>query len=219
MRPEALNERVAPQTAPLFNCPTALRLSRNSIQTAPISVMARTFDPATLTALDAVEPGHLPRLRLVGKIEHLRKALDRGLAEIAFGPKWLANWLSDDVIFLARLFQELTKTQRLRLRLEAVEDDACRRFHTDKVSFRLVTTYRGPGTEWIPSSVVAAFPPGAALLTESICHLDRGDVAIIRGSRGATSDRPGLLHRSPPIAGTGITRLFLAVDDGADLEA
>lgn len=34
----------------------------------------------------------------------------------------------------------------------------------------------------------------------------------MRGGQGATPDRPGVLHRSPAIAGTGSVRLVFAVD-------
>ncbi len=180
--------------------------------------MARVLDPAILTALDAVTADHLPRLRMIGGVDSVRRDLDRGLEEAGFGPKWLAQWLSEDVICLVRLFQELMKTPRLQFRLEAVDDDACRRFHTDNVRFRLVTTYRGPGTEWISPRLAAISPSGAPLATDAIRRLGRGHIAIMRGGRGATSDRPGLLHRSPPIAGAGVTRLFLAIDDATDLE-
>ena len=90
--------------------------------------MAWVLDPAILTALDAVAADHLPRLRVTGGVGSVRRVLDRGLEEAGFGPKWLAQWLSEDVIFLARLFQELMKTPQLQFRLEAVEDDACQAF-------------------------------------------------------------------------------------------
>ena len=36
---------------------------------------------------------------------------------------------------------------------------------------------------------------------------------MIRGGKDTTPEKPGVLHRSPAIAGTGIVRLFLAIDE------
>jgi hypothetical protein len=43
-------------------------------------------------------------------------------------------------LFLVRLFEDMTQAKHICLRLETVEDDSCRHFHTDNVRFRLVTT-------------------------------------------------------------------------------
>lgn len=61
--------------------------------------------------------------------------------------------------------------------------------------------------------VAALLAPGEGPPSDAIRRLDRGAVALLRGERGATSDRPAVLHRSPPIAGTGIVRLLLTIDD------
>ena len=219
MQPEyPTGERPLPAPLPLSPCPTAQRLSRASIRSGPIGIMARTLDPVILLALDGMASDSLPHLRLTGGIDSLRGSIEGGLKECGFNPHWLAQWLSEDAIFLAQLFQELTGARRLLLRLETVVDDACCRFHADNVRFRLVTTYRGPGTEWIAPRHAATMPTEAQLSDVRFSRLDRGHVAIMRGSRAATAKRPALLHRSPPIAGSGVTRLFLAIDDEADHE-
>jgi hypothetical protein len=147
-------------------------------------------------------------LRVTGAEETLPRALLDALDEAALGPKWLAEWLAKDVIRLARLYREATRAGELRVRLETIADDACRLFHVDFVRFRLVTTYRGPGTQWIAPGQEAD-----PLAENSIRQLERGWVAILRGEKAASADLPALPHRSPPIAGTGIERLFLAIDE------
>ena len=42
---------------------------------------------------------------------------------------------------------------------------------------------------------------------------------ILRGTNWPSAAKPGLLHRSPPIEGTGETRLVLVLDPIADIEA
>lgn len=107
-----------------------------------------------------------------------------------------------DIFRLATVFAALTARETVRLRLEGVTDDACRRFHTDAVGFRLLVTYAGPGTQWIMEK-------GAA----GIEQVPRGAVALFRGRA-----RPGghALHRSPPLSHRPEAlrwRLLLCIDE------
>lgn len=196
-------------------CPTALRLSRSRHRFRSISLAPRTLEPFVATALDAVPIASLPNLRVTSDAETLEQAVWQGLANADF-EKWLADWLVTDILYLARMFRELARAQRFLVRLETITDDACRKFHVDNVGFRLVTTYRGPGTQWIEPSALATPPMCEAPPSDAIQQLERGWIAVMRGGKTATLECPGLPHRSPPIAGTGIGRLFLAIDDTAD---
>lgn len=107
--------------------------------------------------------------------------------------------LAADIGALARHFADIVRSAEVELRLEPVTTDACRKFHADYVSCRLISTYLGPGTEWI-----RAGDP------DRIHRLATGDVAAFKGREWAP-DRP-ILHRSPPIAGSGDVRLLLVID-------
>jgi hypothetical protein len=186
----------------------APRSTRNPLQSRSICLFPRELEPKIAAAFDAATFTRPLRLRATGAAETLRRALLDELADAGLAPAWLAEWLANDVMRLARLYRETTRAGELRIRLETIADDACRLFHVDFVRFRLVTTYRGPGTQWIAPGA------GADPLTErDIQRLERGAVAILRGEKAATADCPALPHRSPPIAGTGVDRLFLAIDD------
>lgn len=184
--------------------------------TGPIVVMRQPLEAFITASLDAVPAEILPNLRLACTLRTLRPQLVRGLARGGFEPRWLADWLVENVLFQARLFSELTNADALRLRLEAIDDDGCCRFHTDNVRHRLVCTYRGPGTEWIDPKAAANAEAGVPIDADSIRQLERGAIALMRGGKGASADRPGLVHRSPRIAGTGTVRLLLAIE--ADTE-
>ncbi len=118
-----------------------------------------------------------------------------------------------DVNDLVSRFSRLTGSARLRLRLEATQDNACSRFHRDCVPLRLLTTYRGPGTEWVApaqSAQALAQPDDYAGPTQ---RLAAHDVALFKGC-GFPRHRHdgGVVHRSPRIAGSGVTRLLLCLD-------
>lgn len=112
-----------------------------------------------------------------------------------------------DIADLARLYgglmgARLPQRGRVRVRLEVVTTDACSIFHVDRVRLRLLTTYLGPGTDWLDTTApadsrVRRFPPAA--------------VGLLRGSLWPASS--GCLQRSPPISGTGRHRLLLAIDE------
>jgi hypothetical protein len=92
----------------------------------------------------------------------------------------------------------------LRLRLDVVTTNACRKFHIDAVTARLVCTYRGPGTQYGISN------DGAE--PRHILTAPTGAPILLRGTRWPERPCSVLLHRSPPIEGTGKTRAVLVLD-------
>lgn len=110
-----------------------------------------------------------------------------------------ARLLAADAAQLAHHLAQISGCARMKLRLEIIETDACRRFHADYVTYRMLTTYRGPATQWI-----------RAKHPDDIAQLQTGDVAVLKGR--LLTEEPAVLHRSPPIAGTGTQRLLLVLD-------
>ncbi len=121
--------------------------------------------------------------------------------------------LASDIASLATQFAQIMDTDRVAIRLEVVETDACRRFHADYVTARLICTYVGPGTQWLDAADAAALAAGADPEMLTIRDIGTGDVAIFKGRLWAP-DAPAI-HRSPPIAGTGVQRLVLVIDPAA----
>lgn len=167
-----------------------------------LAIWRRQLDPALSAWLDAAPTPALPHVRFVLAKQALPKAFDAAVARLPEGPERAA--LAADMVALAERFSEIAAAPRLRVRLEAVEGDACRRFHQDAVPARLLCTYRGPATQW------GHAPTGET--PEEIHALDRGDAAIWKGSEWPGAAPHTLVHRSPPIAGTGLARLLLVVD-------
>jgi Protein of unknown function (DUF1826) len=114
----------------------------------------------------------------------------------------LFHWpLYADIRRLADRFVALAASPVVRLRLEHVVDDSCRKFHVDAVGLRLLCTYAGPGTEWVDAG-------------GKIRRMTTMEVAIFKGSAFPGAG-PRVLHRSPPLStGTlaGRSRLVLCID-------
>jgi hypothetical protein len=131
------------------------------------------------------------------------------------------TWLADDVVDLVTRFAAVARSARVRIGLGAVHGDQCRKFHADMHRYRLITTYAGPGTEWVPEEAVdrAAMehPPDCPCDANreivrdaaAVRRAATGDVLVMRGSL-APGGR-GAVHRSPPIEAEGIARIVLVV--------
>lgn len=189
--------------------------SRSALDSRSLLLIPRELDPSIAGGLDAAVMPAPVRLRVTVNAQNLPQAVADATASLGLEPS-LADWLAIDVLGLARLYRETTRAARLTVRLETVVDDACRLFHIDNVRFRLATTYRGPGTQWLdPADAATCEAPPSATIHE----MARGWIAIMRGGKAATAERPALPHRSPPIAGTDVTRLFVAIDEALDRES
>ena len=147
---------------------------------------------------------NLPSARVTVATEIVRDAVEAIFGRSRIPYNMNRRFFVDDVVSLAGQFAEMMNVRSIGLRFDVVHDDACRKFHIDAVSARLVCTYRGPGTQYgisadgqEPKRVFKA-PTGAPIL--------------LRGTRWPDGPPSGLLHRSPPIEGTDETRLVLVID-------
>ena len=134
-----------------------------------------------------------------------------------------APLLAWDIAYLSRQFLSLFQLDQARLKLTSLDRTMCPRFHVDRVPCRLVTTYRGMGTEWLPHHVVdrSRLGPGAQGKpdhqsgvyrdNDDIQRLSKGDIALIKGKLWPTAGNLGQVHRSP-VARPGESRLLLTLD-------
>lgn len=120
------------------------------------------------------------------------------------------SWLIQDIAALAQGFAKMMEAPYLRLRLDPIKTNACRKFHIDAVTARLVCTYRGQPTQYGMGNAQREVSEFATV--PAACPV------ILRGTRWPGNAPTGLLHRSPPIEGTGETRLLLVLDPVYRLE-
>lgn len=115
-----------------------------------------------------------------------------------------ARPLVGDIALLSTCYGAIMGLDRVAIRLERVTGKACWRFHSDFVTVRLLSTYRGPGTQWLPR---------ASRSKASFKELRTGDVGLFKGRLLAGQD--AILHRSPPLAEWDEPRLLLVIDPPA----
>jgi hypothetical protein len=159
----------------------------------------------------AIEPRSLGKLgpiaeRLAARAPFERKASGAPEAAVA-GLGLLPEALRDDIVLLARRYALFMQVDAVRLRLEAVTTNACRKIHADYTDLRLITTYHGPGTDYLPV--------GAEPVEDKLLRMTTGHIGLFKGKLFAEGHAP-CLHRSPPIEGTGKARLVLVIDTPQD---
>ena len=158
------------------------------------------------------------KLTIVPKVDEIRDIL---VAEL--GSEKNSLNLIDDISELASMFCNLFKIDRAWIRLDSIDTPMCPRFHADKVKCRLVTTYVGPATEWLPHHLVDRSKLGhgnnglpdheSGLFSDvnSIEQLETGHVALLKGEGWDGNQGAGLVHRSPH-AKYRYKRLYMTID-------
>ena len=149
--------------------------------------------------------------RSTGTIEHiegqLKQALSTGDHQQIVG----------DIMDLLRCFHGLVEEQEYRVLLATIDNNMCRKFHTDVNNLRLLCTYSGPGTQWLSDETTSMSVFQQHLNNDEIeldehliNQVDAGDVIILKGA--LHPDGAPIVHRSPTIEHTGQKRLLLRVD-------
>ncbi|MXP26281.1 DUF1826 domain-containing protein [Altererythrobacter indicus] len=143
---------------------------------------------------------HVDDVRLTTSTDLLEADLAVALDEAGYPP---CPRLLADIQRLGQAQAELAQSSGVEIRLEVVESNSCYKFHADYVTCRLLTTYVGQGTQWIEARHREEPEP-------PIQQLSFGEVGFFKGR--LWQDSPTILHRSPPISGTGEQRLLLVID-------
>lgn len=133
--------------------------------------------------------------------------------------------LLENIVQLIDMFCYLFELEQAGLRIATLGGAMCPRFHVDQVPCRLVTTYHGVATEWLPNHVLDRTKLGhgsngqpdslSGLYSEGsdVQQLSNGDVALLKGGRWEGNEATGLVHRSPSI-GSDEPRLLMTLDFG-----
>ena len=142
--------------------------------------------------------------RIIGKIskknsnEDIKKILKDIIPLNSQANSFYKTWVSD-MAEICQIFCDTLNSKSISFCLGT--ERGCSRYHIDNVPMRLLVTYMGQGTEWLPNEIAnrVAFEeglPNEKIVKDSskIKSIKTFNVAIFRG--GAA----GLLHRTPDSA-------------------
>lgn len=111
-------------------------------------------------------------------------------------------------------FGQLLGVERARVQLHRVHEQTCPKFHVDSVTVRLICTWAGPATEWIGERDLDRSRLRVTNMEGTRTHhLERFDVALMKGSAWPGNASRGVVHRSPHI--TDVPRLVFTIDGSA----
>ncbi len=133
------------------------------------------------------------------------------------------DWLTD-VEMLASAFCELFERREAGLRLRTLDKAMCPRFHVDRVPVRMICSYGGIGTEWLPEYALdrAKLGMGGCGLPDAesgliadptaIRQMSAYSVGLMKGENWEGNEGHGLVHRSPQPTAVQPRRLLLTLD-------
>ena len=142
--------------------------------------------------------------RVVGKISKKNSSEDikrilRDIIPLSSQTNFFYKTWVSDMSEICQIFCDTLNSKSVSFCLGT--ERGCSRYHIDNVPMRLLVTYMGQGTEWLPNEIAnrAAFEeglPNEKIVKDSskIKSIKTFNVAIFRG--GAA----GLLHRTPDSA-------------------
>ena len=124
---------------------------------------------------------------------------------------------------LVDMFICLFEANTIGFRLSTLDKAMCPRFHVDRVPCRLVTTFVGPGSQWLEhdntdrtmlghkSGALTDENSGLYRTAQDIQTLETGDVAILKGELWHGNENAGIVHRSPQVSSSQ-ARVVMTLD-------
>ena len=196
--------------AGIETCDAAEGLAATGNPGTELVIWRRALPLCLQTWLERMEASCLPDIRVLVRPDDFRRAVEPHFDDCGMPPGDARDLLLGDVEDLVSAFAGITRSDLVDVRLERISHDACWKFHRDCVEARLLTTYRGPATEWVRPIHAERALREQKSYTGPLERLRVHDVAIFKGSCAGPGS--GIVHRSPPIAGTGCTRLLLCLN-------
>jgi hypothetical protein len=209
--PDALIRDIASAASPTVEGDDPSILDRIAEKGVALAIWTRPAPPGVAAWLDRLPPDRLPDGRFVAEPGGIPERLAILCDLVGLDDSSVRKRLIDDIAGLANVFARLSGAARVDLRLEAIDHDGCWRFHRDHVGLRLNATYRGPATQWPPLDQAARALRAQRRYRGPLNELPRFSAALFKGVKRAGAS--AVVHRSPPVAVCGQTRLFLCLNE------
>jgi hypothetical protein len=167
--------------------------------------------PSLRETIDSTSFTDLPELSSVIQKEQIHL-----LPEMIEGS--LGQGLLQELLPSITAFSHLLPEHKIRVMLIKTLGQTCPLFHVDRVTLRMLGTFRGPGTEWLADSEVIRkglghgdndkmMTPGATIRWVPLFSL-----CILKGEAFKGNTGRGIVHRSPSVPRTSDGRWYIRVD-------
>ncbi|WP_323774056.1 DUF1826 domain-containing protein [Alcanivorax sp.] len=141
--------------------------------------------------------------------------LEQGILRILSDEQYAA--MRDDLFLLADMMACLFGVAGVGLRVTALRQPMCPRFHVDRIPVRLLCTYGGQGSQWLPAThvhsqlLLPGSDQGSLYPQAGVEQIGAGQVALFKGETWRDNPGAGVVHRSPPMS-PGQQRLLVTLD-------
>jgi hypothetical protein len=210
MNGRAVADRTFPPNGPIGICDSAEGLYAIKDSGKELIICQRLIPFDMSEWLKNIAPSQLPDFRILVRPVDVREAIRTQLDECGMPSGSGRDLFIGDIAKLVSIYAQITRRGLVDVRLDRIENDACRKFHKDSVETRLLTTYIGPTTQWINPQYAEQALREQKAYGGPLGSLREHDVAIFRGRHANLAD--GIVHRSPPIEGTRSVRLLLCLN-------
>ncbi len=180
-----------------------------------LALWQRPVKTEIMRELSTLQAGHLRDVRHRTSLISFDDDICTLLLQQGLDPQGFIN-LRADMHQLAELLGDVSRCREFIFRLVTIDSDECCRFHLDRTPLRLICTYQGPGTEWLTDRQVDRAALARCASNDAITRFGESSqfehfwVGILKGDPGNLGQ--GLVHRSPPIAGSGQIRVLFCLD-------
>lgn len=185
----------------------------------PVWRWRRSLAPKLVAYVSWLLDGPWFNFRFEVELDKVANAVERGFDQAGIEHRRAQSLLARDIASLAGLYADVAGPGRVEVRVEHDPTAHCPAFHQDNNVLRLLTTYAGPGTEWLPEDRLDRRELGlqgraAAAANEAIAlgapeRAEPGEVLIGKGLKYGRGHGT-FVHRSPSI-NLG-DRLLVAID-------
>ena len=151
------------------------------------------------------------QIRIEGSIQQILKQLTEEFKAVNADCKAILN----DIEVLLSQFKLVSKVDYFKLILSTVNSNMCSKFHKDNNTLRLLCTYAGPGTLWLPKTAVKSVKNPNEVnwedeFSNEIQQAQTGEVVLLKGMLYPNGN--AVMHKSPSIEEAGNKRLLLRID-------
>ncbi|MFC3122613.1 DUF1826 domain-containing protein [Agaribacter flavus] len=197
---------------------TAINLSEIFSPKVSVAVWTRDEDPQLNRYFNDVFQQLGMGLRGVFSMDVLKQELNKLLPES--DGKEVAI---EDIYLLSDMLTCLFDCDSVGMRIAPLTSAMCPNFHVDNIPVRLVNTYLGDGTQWLPNENIHANPSnntsahsvktpfGRGYNNSEIQQLKPFDVALLKGQAWEGHEDMAAVHRSCKVEPNG-KRVLLTLD-------
>lgn len=124
---------------------------------------------------------------------------------------------ANDIIQLSNLFKKVTGIENHNIHISTIETTQCPLFHVDFLFYRMICTYTGPGTQWIPNINADRNQLGCGRNNNMVKDFrlvretENFDVILMKGDLHSSDPNNGCIHKSPEIQNG--SRIFVRIDE------